>query len=46
MRGDEVSNEELAVMMQSIKIVPGVQLVTEMTNEKENKKRVARKDIR
>jgi hypothetical protein len=34
MKGDEVSNEELNAIMQSIKILPGVQLVTEMTNEK------------
>jgi hypothetical protein len=34
MKGDEVSDEELAYMMQIIKKLPGVQLVTEMTNEK------------
>jgi len=41
MKGDEVSNEELNAMMQLIKTLPGVQLVTEMTNEKiKNKQRL------
>src|ERR1700677_2919704 len=33
-KGDVFSNEELKTLMQSIKSLPGVQLVTEMTNEK------------
>lgn len=31
---DEMNNEDLTALMQSIKYLPGVQLVTEMTNEK------------
>jgi len=33
-KGDEIENEELAAMMLVIKSLPGVQLITEMTNEK------------
>ena len=33
-KGDEVPVEELSVLIQSIRTLPGVQLVTEMTNEK------------
>ena len=33
-KGDEIENEELAAMMQVVKSLPGVQLITEMTNEK------------
>lgn len=34
MKGDDISNGELGELMQAIKVLPGVQLVTEMTNEK------------
>jgi hypothetical protein len=33
-KGDPVSDEDLKILMQSIRTLPGVQLVTEMTNEK------------
>ncbi|WP_462251265.1 IPExxxVDY family protein [Ferruginibacter sp.] len=33
-KGETVSSEELKSLMQSIKSLPGVQLVNEMTNEK------------
>jgi len=33
-KGEMISTEELNVLMQSIKTLPGVQLVSEMTNEK------------
>jgi hypothetical protein len=33
-KGDPVEPEELKLLIQSIKTLPGVQLVTEMTNEK------------
>ena len=33
-KGDEIDREELGMLQQSIKILPSVQLVTEMTNEK------------
>lgn len=34
LKGEAVTNEELKALMQSIKSLPGVQLVNEMTNEK------------
>jgi hypothetical protein len=34
MKGEYVSKEELKALIYSIKTLPGVQLVTEMTNEK------------
>ena len=34
LKGEEVTNDELKALMQSIKSLPGVQLVNEMTNEK------------
>jgi hypothetical protein len=33
-KGEAVSDEELKLLMQSIRSLPGVQLVNEMTNEK------------
>lgn len=33
-KGESISGEELKTLMQSIKSIPGVQLVNEMTNEK------------
>ena len=33
-KGDPVSTEDLNILLQSIRSLPGVQLVTEMTNEK------------
>ncbi|MEI9935479.1 MAG: IPExxxVDY family protein [Ferruginibacter sp.] len=33
-KGDVINNDELKILIQSIKSLPGVQLVTEMTNEK------------
>lgn len=33
-KGDPVPDEDLKLLMQSIRTLPGVQLVTEMTNEK------------
>ncbi|HMK02660.1 MAG TPA: IPExxxVDY family protein [Ferruginibacter sp.] len=33
-KGDTVAPEEITLLMQSIRSLPGVQLVTEMTNEK------------
>lgn len=33
-KGEELSNEELAALQKSLKMLPGVQLVNEMTNEK------------
>ncbi len=33
-KGEEIEKEELTVIQQSIKLLPTVQLVTEMTNEK------------
>lgn len=33
-KGDEIENGQLSAMMQVIKSLPGVQLITEMTNEK------------
>jgi hypothetical protein len=33
-KGDVVDTEDLKALMQSIRALPGVQLVTEMTNEK------------
>jgi hypothetical protein len=33
-KGDPVPAEELKMLIQSIRTLPGVQLVTEMTNEK------------
>lgn len=33
-KGDPVGDEDLKLLMQSIRTLPGVQLVTEMTNEK------------
>ena len=34
MKGEYVSRDELKALTQAIKTLPGVQLVTEMTNEK------------
>ncbi len=34
LKGETINNEELKALMQSIKTLPGVQLVNEMTNEK------------
>jgi len=33
-KGDPIGDEDLKILMQSIRTLPGVQLVTEMTNEK------------
>ena len=33
-KGDPIATEDLKILIQSIKTLPGVQLVTEMTNEK------------
>jgi hypothetical protein len=33
-KGDQIAAEELKLLIQSIRTLPGVQLVTEMTNEK------------
>lgn len=33
-KGDPISTEDLKILMQSIRTIPAVQLVTEMTNEK------------
>lgn len=33
-KGDEIETDQLTAMMQVIKSLPGVQLITEMTNEK------------
>lgn len=33
-KGDPIGEEDLKILMQSIRTLPGVQLVTEMTNEK------------
>jgi hypothetical protein len=33
-KGDPIAAEDLKILMQSIRTLPGVQLVTEMTNEK------------
>ncbi len=33
-KGDPISTEDLKILIQSIRTLPGVQLVTEMTNEK------------
>ena len=33
-KGEEMENDELNVLLQSIKLLPGVQLVNEMTHEK------------
>jgi hypothetical protein len=33
-KGDPIAEEDLKILMQSIRTLPGVQLVTEMTNEK------------
>ena len=34
LKGEEISNEELNTLQQSIRLLPSVQLVNEMTNEK------------
>ena len=33
-KGEEISQEELAALQKAVKLLPGVQLVNEMTNEK------------
>ena len=33
-KGEEMSKDEIKILQQSLKLIPAVQLVTEMTNEK------------